>query len=386
MSGSNNNLINAKRCKNDEFYTGLSDIENELSHYKDHFKDKVIYCNCDDPRVSNFFHYFSHNFNRLGLKRLISSCYKNQKADLFSKNDSEKAVFLDYCGTKNDNDMPDKDEIGVRLLGGDGDFRNSENIALLKQADIVVTNPPFSLFREYMAQLVEHDKKFLIIGNQNAICYKEIFPLLRENKVWLGHSYGGMIFRVPDYNGATNDRIGTTERCFGNICWFTNLKSNKRKEKLPLFRLYNETDYPKYDNYDAINVDRVIDIPVCYDGAMGVPITFMHKHNPDQFDVLGLSRYIDCDSRVKKDFTVNGETVYMRVVIKHKKTMKVELKEVLNTSKIAEISGISEDMLLESIVRGDLDILHNYEKVNFIDVIKRISNKLNYLIIDKRKL
>ncbi len=315
MSGHNNNLHNAKACKNDEFYTGLSDIENELAHYKGHFKGKAIYCNCDDPRVSNFFHYFSHNFNRLGLKRLIGSCYKNQKPDLFSQNDSEKAVYLDYGGTKNDNDMPDKDEIGISHLAGDGDFRNAESIALLKQADIVVTNPPFSLFREYMAQLVEHDKKFLIIGNQNAICYKEIFPLLKDNKVWLGHRYGGMTFHVAEHN----DALGTKTQTFGNICWFTNLENNKRNDTLPLFRLYNENDYPKYDNYDAINVDRVNNIPVDYDGAMGVPITFMHKYNPEQFDVLGLSRYIDCDSRVKKDFTVNGETVYMRVVIKHKK-------------------------------------------------------------------
>ncbi len=344
----NKNLHNARNNKNDEFYTGLSDIEKELGHYEAHFKGKAVYCNCDDPRISNFFHYFSHNFDRLGLKRLIGSCYKSRTPDIFGLGDSESAVYLDYHGTKNDNGVPDRDDIGIRHLAGDGDFRNKESIALLEQADIVVTNPPFSLFREYMAQLIDYDKKFLIIGNQNAVCYKEIFPLLKENKVWLGHRYGGMDFHVPDHNSVPNDRLGTKTQSFGNICWFTNLENDKKNERLPLFRLYNETDYPKYDNYDAINVDRVNDIPVDYTGPMGVPITFMNKHNPDQFEIIGQGQgnlyreltskglsqkfvddYYKTDGKgsIKEDHPVlgyydkRGKAVipYMRIIIKHKK-------------------------------------------------------------------
>jgi hypothetical protein len=187
----NNNLHKAKNNKKDEFYTQLADIEYELRHYKEHFKDKVVYCNCDDPRVSNFFHYFSYNFEHLGLKKLIATCYKNQNADLFSQNDSEKAIYLEYDGDKNGNKIPDPEEIGIIALKEDGDFRSKESIELLKQADIVVTNPPFSLFREYVAQLIEYDKKFLIVGHQNAITYKDIFKLMKENKLWLGYGFKG---------------------------------------------------------------------------------------------------------------------------------------------------------------------------------------------------
>ena len=181
----NRNLTNAKKNKKDEFYTQLTDIENELRHYKKHFKDKVIYCNCDDPRVSNFFHYFSYRFEQLGIKKLIATCYKNQNADLFSQNDSDKAIYLEYTGDKNGNRIPDPEEIGIKELKGDGDFRSQESIDLLKEADIVVTNPPFSLFREYVAQLMEYDKKFIIVGHQNATSYKEIFRLMKDNKIWL---------------------------------------------------------------------------------------------------------------------------------------------------------------------------------------------------------
>ena len=199
MSG-NKSLHAANRAKNDEFYTELADIDKELRHYKHHFKNKTVYCNCDDPRVSNFFHYFSHNFETLGLKKLMATCYKSQAADLFSQNDSEEAVYLIYEGDKNGNRIPDPSEIQVLPLQGDGDFRSEECIALLKQADIVVTNPPFSLFREYVAQLVEYDKKFLIIGNKNAITYKEIFPLIKDDKMWLGVTPMGtdMLFGVPE--------------------------------------------------------------------------------------------------------------------------------------------------------------------------------------------
>ena len=184
----NRSLHSAKKAKKDEFYTQLSDIENELKHYRSHFKDKLVYCNCDDPRVSNFFHYFSFNFEDLGLKKLLTTCYQNQSRDLFSQHESENAIYLAYKGDINQNKIPDIDEIGVETLNGDGDFRSPESIALLQQADIVVTNPPFSLFREYVAQLVEYQKKFVIIGNKNAVTYQEIFPLIKQNKIWVGNT------------------------------------------------------------------------------------------------------------------------------------------------------------------------------------------------------
>lgn len=184
-------LQKAKLSKRDEFYTQLSDIERELRHYKDHLKDKVVYCNCDDPRISNFFHYFSHNFDKLNLKKLITTCYKSKNMNIFSQNDSEQAVFLEYNGEKTGNNVPDPEKIGIKHLKGDGDFRSEETIELLKQADIVVTNPPFSLFRSYVSQLIEYDKKFIIIGHQNAISYKEIFKLIKEDKIWLGYGFKG---------------------------------------------------------------------------------------------------------------------------------------------------------------------------------------------------
>ncbi len=296
---SNSNLHQAKNAKKDEFYTQLSDIENELKHYKEHFKDKVVYCNCDDPRVSNFFHYFSYAFEYLGLKKLIATCYKNQERDLFSTNSSEQAIMLVYEGDKNGNRIPDPEEIGIVELEGDGDFRSAECIEILKGADIVVTNPPFSLFREYVAQLIEYDKKFLIIGSQNAITYKEIFPLIAQNKMWLGYKNGDMSFKVPDHYEARATRYWETIeqdnegnkftqkwRSMGNISWFTNLDHSKRHEELILYKTYNEDDYPKYDNYDAINVDKVADIPCDYYGVMGVPITFLDKYNPQQFEIV----------------------------------------------------------------------------------------------------
>lgn len=195
----NKYLHKASKAKFDDFYTQLADIERELSHYKDHFKNKVVFCNCDDPRVSNFFHYFSYNFGFLGLEKLITTCYKNQQVDLFSQNKSEKAIYLEYAGDKNKNKVPDLNEIGIKHLKGDGDFRSEECVRLLKQADIVVTNPPFSLFREYLAQLMEYNKKFIIIGPLNAITYKEIFKLIKDNKLWLGYGFSGgnAYFKTP---------------------------------------------------------------------------------------------------------------------------------------------------------------------------------------------
>jgi len=291
----NKNLRSAKTDKKDEFYTQLSDIEKELKHYKNHFKDKVVLCNCDDPRVSNFFHFFSYNFERFGLKRLIATCYKSQDSDLFSQNNSERAIYLEYTGDKNGNNIPDVNEIGIKHLQGDGDFRSKECIELLKQADIVVTNPPFSLFREYVAQLVEYDKKFVIIGNLNALTYRDIFKLVKENKLWFGHSIhsGDREFRVPaDYplNAASSriDEEGNKYIRVKGVRWYTNLDFNERHEDLILYKKYNEEEYPKYENFDAINVDVTKDIPVDYACAMGVPITFIDKYNPDQFEIIGL--------------------------------------------------------------------------------------------------
>jgi hypothetical protein len=287
----NNNLKEAKKAKKDEFYTQLSDIERELKYYKHHFKDKVVYCNCDDPRVSNFFHYFSYNFEKLGLKKLITTCYKNQRMDLFSQNDSEQAIYLEYTGDKNGNNVPDPNEIGIKYLKGDGDFRSKESIGLLQQADIVVTNPPFSLFREYVAQLIRYDKKFVIVGHQNAIKYKEIFPLIRDNKIWLGYGFKGgaghfINEHYEDYATATNRKEGMIR--VSGVHWFTNLEINKRHEDLILYKKYTPEEYPKFENYDAINVDVTKDIPVDYDGMIGVPITFMDKYNPDQFEIIGV--------------------------------------------------------------------------------------------------
>jgi len=287
----------AKTAKLDEFYTQLSDIEKELRNYKRHFKGKVVYCNCDDPRVSDFFHYFSYNFEKLGLKKLIATCYKSQEADLFSQNDSDEAIYLEYEGDRNDNMVPDPEEIGTQRLKGDGDFRSTESINLLKQADIVVTNPPFSLFREYVPQLIEHDKKFLILGNLNALTYKEIWPLVQNGKLWLGVTRTGtgqMWFQVkgdaPIKTGQRTDEGGVRYQTVGNSAWFTNLDFSKRHEDLILYKTYNSTDYPSYDNYDAIEVSKTVDIPMDYDGVMGVPITFLGKYNPDQFEIVGIAK------------------------------------------------------------------------------------------------
>ncbi len=293
----NKNLNAAKEAKKDEFYTQLEDINNELRHYREHFRGKTVLCNCDDPRVSNFFTYFAYNFEFLGLKRLITTCYKNQNMDLFSQNQSEQAIYLIYDGDKNGNNIPDPEEIGIHPLKGDGDFRSRECIELLKQADIVVTNPPFSLFREYVAQLMEYDKKFLIIGNVNANTTKEIFPLIRANKMWMGASIhsGDRKFWVPDdYElNAANCGVDETGRKFirvKGVRWFTNLDYKERHENLILYRTYSPEYYLRYDNFDAIEVGKTEDIPCDYDGVMGVPVTFLDKYNPDQFEILGITK------------------------------------------------------------------------------------------------
>lgn len=307
---SNKNLNKARDSKEDEFYTQLTDIEKELKHYKKHFKNKVVFCNCDDPRVSNFFHYFSYNFEQLGLKKLITTCYKNQQMNLFSEKKSEKAIYLEYTGDKNKNNLPDPKEIGIKHLKSDGDFRSQECIELLKQADIIVTNPPFSLFREYVTQLIKYDKKFLIIGNVNAVSYKEIFKLVKENKIWLGHNCVRH-FKRPDGS------MYETARSF----WYTNLDIEKRHEDLILYKTYkgHEKDYPKYDNYNAINVDKATDIPIDYTGIMGVPVTFLDKHSPEQFEIIGQMATTKVDEFNHGYPYIKGKKIYARILIKNKR-------------------------------------------------------------------
>ena len=313
----NKNMHKAKKAKNDEFYTMMSDIEKELFNYKDHFQGKTVYCNADDPRESNFFKYFVMNFKFLGLKKLIATSYLNSPIN--GEKQSKKIEvngIVDGIGTFED--IMATADVKETPLKGDGDFRSEECIEFLKESDIVVTNPPFSLFREYIAQLIEYDKKFLVIGNMNAITYKEIFPIIKNNKLWLGFN-SPKEFIQPD----------STTKKFGNILWFTNLKHSKRNEELLLYKSYkgNEDDYPKYDNYDAINVNKVADIPLDYDGVMGVPITFLSKYNPDQFELMGL-----CASRYNPDIVgipfigeregrpiVKGKVIYARLFIKYKK-------------------------------------------------------------------
>ncbi len=322
----NSLLHKAGKAKKDEFYTQRVDIENELRHYRAHFKDKVVLCNCDDPRESEFFKYFAENFERLGLKRLIATCYKSQNKDLFSYQDSERAIWQVYEGDVNGNMTVDDSEIGVHELKGDGDFRSPECVEILKTADIVVTNPPFSLFREYVAQLVKYDKKFLIIGNVNAITYKEVFPLFMANRIWLGVSIhsGDRKFGVPeDYplNAATCgiDENGQRFIRVKGVRWFTNLDYPQRHENLPLYKQYTPEEFPRYDNYDAIEVSKTADIPYDYDGVMGVPITFMDKYNPEQFEIVGLDRYVKDNPKYGHRFTLGGKETYARILIRHKK-------------------------------------------------------------------
>lgn len=372
----NRNLTSAKRAKNDEFYTRMPDIENELRHYSEHFKGRTVLCNCDDPYESNFFRYFALNFDHLGLKKLMATSYcgspiagAEYQPSLFGdepdapSRHAYKAIVTHVEDTTGDGGF-DMEDVKVLLnapgnevveLHGDGeygagDFRSRECLELLDEADIVVTNPPFSLFREYVATLMEHDKRFVIMGNINAITYKEIFPLLRNNELWLG--YGKVKeFIVPstDHPDRGNVAVGADGKAiakFGNICWYTNLDIKKRHEDLLLYRRYkgHETDYPKYDNYDAIEVSKVADIPEDYYGVMGVPITFMDKYSPDQFDIVAFRKGDDGRDLVftreresttvlshtrpataiaglfnnPKDTMVNGKSKYARITIRRK--------------------------------------------------------------------
>ncbi|MCY4218828.1 MAG: adenine-specific methyltransferase EcoRI family protein [Gammaproteobacteria bacterium] len=326
----NADLHKAARNRNDDFYTQLSDIAEEMRHYAIHFRDKVVYCNCDDPTASQFFQYFYKKFRSLGLRKLITTCYKNRNTDLFTLYDQKRAAGITFTESVDDDEMPD---IKIFYLEGDGDFRSEECIRLLKQADIVVTNPPFSLFREYVAQLVENGKRFLIIGSMNAVTYKEIFPLIKDNRLWYGPSIssGDREFGIPDHYPLTaaTHRTDASGRKFvrvKGVRWFTNLDHKKRHEELILGRKYTPEDYPKYDNYDAINVDKVADIPEDYPDAMGVPITFLDKYNPDQFEILSCND-IRLSDRVPikghglikdKDSSINGKPKYVRIVIRNR--------------------------------------------------------------------
>lgn len=317
-------LQKAKKSKSDEFYTQLCDIESELQHYESQFKGKIVYCNCDDPRTSNFFRYFANNFERLGIKKLLTCCYVEQSQDLFDDKSAGRGFFCEYSHS-----IEDKENINeprITLLKGDGDFRSTESIELLLQADIVVTNPPFSLFREYIDQLVKYDRDFLVIGNVNAITYKEIFKLIKENRAWLGVNLGRGVsgFIVPDHyelygSEARVDSSGNRIVSPNNCLWLTTLETPQRNEYIPLNKHYfqNEDAYPKYDNFDGINVNKTKDIPLDYAGVMGVPITFLHKFNPDQFEIVKFRKGND-----GKDLSINGKCPYFRILVRNKNPIR----------------------------------------------------------------
>lgn len=348
MAG-NSNLHAANRAKKDEFYTQLSDIANELKHYKQHFEGKTVLCNCDDPYESNFFKYFALNFNVLGLKKLIATCYDGSPiADtqmcLFEPEEPygkqqktrvpHKIVITEVSDVNGDGatDLADvewlikNDKNVLTTLKGNGDFRSAECVELLKEADIVVTNPPFSLFREYVAQLVQYDKKFLIVGNQNAITYKECFKLIKENKMWLGIGFkGGAAHFTSIYEDtatAGDHREGMIR--VSGVNWFTNLDHNKRHDWLDLYKTYSPEEYPKYENYNAIEVSKTANIPADYSGYMGVPITFMDKYNPDQFELIwttdrggdGMLDNIKLPHTRYDAPVVNGNGLYKRIIIR----------------------------------------------------------------------
>nr|WP_309306861.1 adenine-specific methyltransferase EcoRI family protein [Staphylococcus rostri] len=321
----NSILKKAKKNKNDEFYTRMVDIESELKYYQNHFKDKVVYCNTDNPITSNFYKYFAKNFEKLGLKKLIASCYVHNDLTLFNQMDNQlRGFYYEYSGRNDENPFPSLNDI--TYFKEDGDFRSTESIKLLEQADIVITNPPFSLFREHVAQIMKYEKKFLVIGNINAITYREIFKLIKENKAWMGVNMGRGIsgFIVPEhyelYGTETEiDENGNRIISSNNCLWLTNLDHYQRHTDIVLTSNYkgNEDKYPIYDNFDGINVNKTKDIPKDYKGVMGVPITFLHKFNPDQFEIIKFRKGDD-----NKDLSINGKTPYFRILIRNKRLIK----------------------------------------------------------------
>lgn len=336
MANENSGLHTAKRNKKDEFYTQISDIENELRHYRKLLQGKVVYCNCDDPYVSAFFEYFTKNFEFFGLKKLITTCYKSQRMDLFSQNDADQAIKLEYEGGAPHN-LPTPTDIGVTILKEDGDFRSQECIEILKEADVVVTNPPFSLFTEYVAQLAEYDKKFIIVGHQNAITYKGVFPLIKGNRMWLGYGFKRNMahFITPHYEDTASDTDHQEGKIrVSGVVWYTNLDHNKRHEEMILVQRYhgNEGEYPTYDNYNAIEVSRTQNIPMDFHGAMGVPITFLTKYNPEQYEIIGATESEGAgfsaglwnpESGVAQA-AINGKRVYKRIFIRNRNPVAPE--------------------------------------------------------------
>lgn len=307
------NLHTAKQQKKDEFYTQIGDIERECSRYKDQFKDKIIFLNCDDPVESNFWRYFALNFTTLGLKKLVATHF-----------DSKKSTYkLELTGDMNEDGTVNDSDIAKTPLKQNGDFRSPECIEILKEADIVVTNPPFSLFREYISLLMEYDKKILVLGNQNAITYKEIFKLIKENKIWLGHSIhsGDREFIVPHHYEKYHriDEDGVKYVRVSGVRWFTNLDYRERHDNLILYRQYTPEEYPEYDNYDAINVNKTADIPADYLDVIGVPITFLDKYNPDQFEILGnLGSYAPDGYSLASEIYIHGKKIFKRILIKRR--------------------------------------------------------------------
>lgn len=311
----NKNLNKSNKAKEDEFYTQISFIENELKYYKEHFKDKIVFCNCDDPEYSNFWLYFQLNFFELGLKKLISTHF-----------DKEKPSYkMEIVATETDNQIGIPDYVKTPLKEN-GDFRSPECVEILKEADVIVTNPPFSLFREYLDLLIKNKKEFLIVGNLNAVKYKEVLPLIMNNKIWLGKNSGHYWFRVPDYYEEKRtdfkiDENGVKWRRMGNICWFSNLDFKERHDDIKLYSSYDESKYPKYDTYDAIEVARVNEIPadLPLDTVFGVPITFMPKYNPDQFEIIGVLNSGSGNEYDLEKAVVNGKQLYSRFLIRRKR-------------------------------------------------------------------
>ena len=345
MDSYNVNLQSAKNYRDDEFYTTYETIEEELSHYTHHFKDKTVYCNCDDPFRSNFPRYFLRNFRALGLKRLLCTSYNNLKGGchqlyLFESLDTscktymnaDHAYLLDICrDDMGESDMTDEEvteflkaDGRVKELEGNGDFRSSECIGYLNECDIVVTNPPFSLFKEFVGMVMEHGKQFLIIGGQNALTYKEIFPLIKDDKVWTGYRFGDMKFRVPSNSEPRDtrywvDETGQKWRSLGNAMWLTNLDTERRHETLPLTKRYSPEEHPKYDNFDAINVSTIMDIPYDYEGIMGVPVTILSRYNSRQFEIVGEANHGSDNEYDLFKPTLNGKVLFKKILIRNKK-------------------------------------------------------------------
>jgi len=315
-TNSNRDLNSANKAKKDEFYTQLVDIEKELGHYKDHLKGKKIFCNCDDPKESNFFTYFALNFKYLGLKKLTTTHYERDG----------QSYKLEITTDINNDGKIDLDDALKTPLKENGDFRSKESIAILEDSDIVVTNPPFSIFREFIKQIEEYNKQFVIIGNVNALSYKEVFKLLKNNRAWLGYSIhsGDREFRVPDdyplkAAGYRVDDEGNKFIRVKGVRWFTNLDYKERHEDLLLYKTYNEEEYPRYDNYNAINVDKTKEIPMDYKGHMGVPITFIDKYNPEQFEIVGQMATTKVDEYNYGYPYINGKKKYARIIIRNKR-------------------------------------------------------------------